>query len=227
MAHPDRSAVSILRIMLIWLVLFGGALVASAKDWEEVSGPWSAAHQNLRVRLVSRFHTFALTNSPALSLSLQPEERYSEFLIYLEVENTSPVLSTMLLNLDLDPATNIVYRVTETNDEPVAPSAAVFRSTFDPGTYHLVLPPDSHLRFPISRNGAGVRPNETKLDVGQQKGTWYFDARFRREYWLSGTLEVPRQEGRFGPSWWRGRLEIPPVRLVIPGRGAEPAGLSQ
>jgi hypothetical protein len=214
-----------MRALPFILLLLALAHGAPAKDSEEVVGPWSAQHQNLTARFAVRFHTFALTNIPTLSLSLEPGERYSEFLVYLELKNTSAVLSTMVLDLDLDPATNLVYRVTDAKGQPVQPEVA-FRSTFDPGTYHLVLPPDSYLRFPISRNGAGVSEYKTKLDVGRQKGTWYFDARTGQEYQLSGTLEVPRQEGRYGPMWWQGRLEIPPVKLIIPGPAAEPDGAS-
>jgi hypothetical protein len=196
-----------------FLLLFAAA-VQGAGSGESV-GDWSSEHQHLRARFVGRY-----TSS---SLEGKPGGPYSEFLIYLELHNTSPALSTMQLKLDMDAATNITYRVTDERGSVIEPERAVFRSTFAPGTYNLVLPPDGMLRFPISLNGGGVFEDKAKLDVSPRQGIWYFDKNLGRELNLSGTLKIPELRGRYGSLWWRGELEIPPVKLTIPGAKAHGA----
>ena len=184
---------------------------------EETIGDWSAERQQLRARFVAKYHSSSLDGTPGGS--------YSEFLIYLELWNTNPTLSTALLKLDIDPGTNITYHLTDGSDREVKQGPPAFRSTFDPGVYNFVLPPDSHLRFPVSRNGAGVSEDKTKLDVGRfPAGTWYLDRRDKGGYKLSGTLYVPEQPGRYQTMWWRGKLDIPPVKLLIRERNAQPDG---
>jgi hypothetical protein len=123
----------------------------------------------------------------------------------------------MQLKLDIDPATNIVYRVADERDSLIEPERSAFRSTVAPGVYNLVLPPDGNLRFPISINGGGVFEDKVKLDLSPSQGIWYFKKSDGGEYKLSGTLRVTTLRERIGPLWWRGELEIPPVKLRIPG----------
>jgi hypothetical protein len=199
-------------ILALLAAIFAVSTHASSED--ETTGEWSAQHQHLKARFVATYHSSSLDGTSG--------GPYSEFLVYLELWNTSPTLSTALLKLDIDPGTNITYRVTDGSGREVNPGPPAFRSTFDPGVYNLVLPPDSHLRFPVSRNGAGVFEDKTKLDVGKVlQGTWYFDRGIRSEFKLSGTLHVPEQPGRRQPVWWDGKLDIPPVSLLVPDRNAQ------
>jgi hypothetical protein len=205
-------------LLALLTVLFG--VSSHARAAEATVGEWSPEHQQLKARFVARFHSSWLDGMPG--------GPYSEWLIYLELWNTNPTLSTALLKLDLDPGTNITYRVTDGSGRQVKPGPPAFRSTFDPGVYNLVLPPDSRLRLPVSRNGAGVSKDQTKLDVGRVlQGTWYFDRGVKGECALSGTLRVPEQLGRYQAMYWRGELHIPPVKLLIPdsmARDGAPGG---
>jgi hypothetical protein len=54
------------------------------------------------------------------------------------------------------------------------------------------------------------------------QGIWYFDKGPVREWNLSGTLRVPTVPERYGTQWWRGALEIPPVKLTLPFWSAQP-----
>ncbi len=197
------------------------ALVSQAVVGQETAGEWSSEHQFLKARLVARYHTFTLDGKPG--------GPYSEFLVYLELRNTCPPSGTISLNLDIDAATNITYTVTDETGGVVEPESARAggRSTFAPGVHHLELPVDSDLRFSISMNGAGVWPDRTLLDLDPRQRPWYFDNGTNRQYSLSGTLRVPRIRGRQTTRWWSGELEIPPVKLNIPGPGGKRDGSEQ
>ena len=204
-AWPGDMRISITILLLLIL-----AAAVFAMDLEDSIGDWSSVHQRLQARLVARYTT--------ISLNGEPGGPYAEFLIYLELRNTSPTLSTLKLNVDMDAATNVTYRVTDAQGTVVEPERGAFRSSFPPGLYHLVLPPDSTLRFPISMNGGGVFEDKVKLDLSPRQGIWYFDKSSRLELNLSGILRVPASRDRIGPLWWKGELQIPPVKLRIPGK---------
>jgi hypothetical protein len=131
-----------------------------------------------------------------------------------------------VLNLDFGPITTLTYVVKDERGHEVEPEPGGFRSSFIIPGYHLFLPPDSLLRFPVSVNGGGVFADRTKLDNSPRRGIWYFDRATNRELSLSGTLRVPGNREHWGPQWWRGELQIPPVKLVIPGPSAQRAGVA-
>ena len=203
-----------MHIAELTLLILSLAATNYAFGEEETIGDWSAEHQQLRARLIAKYHSFSLdgtTGGP-----------YSEFLIYLELWHTSPPQGTVILKLDIDPGTNVTYHLTDESGREAKQGPPPFRSTFDPGVYHLVLPSDSRLRFPVSRNGAGVSKDKTKLDVGRfPAGTWYLDRGDKGGYKLFGTLYVAEHPDRYRPMWWRGKLDIPPVRLLFPERNAQ------
>ena len=67
-------------------------------------------------------------------------------------------------------------------------------------------------------NGGGVFEDKVKLDSSPRQGIWYFDESSRIELNLSGILRVAASRDRLGPLWWQGELQIPPVKLRIPGK---------
>lgn len=208
----DRKLTSlvVMNSTAISAAVFWLALVCQAGAGQETTGQWSAERQFLQARFVARYHSSTLDGAPG--------GPYSEFLVYLELRNTCPPSGTVSLNLDIDTATNIAYRVTDESGRVVEPERAVFRSTILPGVHRLELPADSNLRFSISVNGAGVYPDKTILDLAPQQGAWYFDRSTNRQFSLSGTLRLPHIRGRQTTRWWSGELQIPPVKLIIPGR---------
>ena len=124
-----------MRISITILLMLKLAAAVFAMEWEDSIGDWSSVHQRLQARLVARYTTSSLDGKPG--------GPYAEFLIYLELRNTSPPLSTLKLNLDMDAATNVTYRVTNAQSTVVEPERGAFRSSFPPGLYHLVLPPET------------------------------------------------------------------------------------
>ncbi len=195
------------------------AAAANAVDSEESVGVWSSEHQQLRARFIVRHASTFLDGKPG--------GPYSELLVYLELQNTSPGLGSMQLKLDIDPTTNIVYRVADERGSLIEPEPFAFRSTVGPGVYNLVLPPDGNLRFPVSISGGGVFEDKVKLDLSPSQGIWYFKKSDGGEYKLSGTLRVPALRERIGPLWWRGELEIPPVKLRFPGPNTQNAATTK
>jgi len=190
-------------------VIFCLVLLLQPTGTEQTVGDWSAENQNVQARFLVRYHSSSLDG--------KTDGPYSQFLVYLELRNTAPTLSTLVRKFDLDAATDITYRVTDERGREIA-SPVAFRSTFLPGAYSLVLPPDSLLRFPVSVNGGGVFEDKTKLDVSPKQGIWYFDETVRRDFRLSGTLRISQPPERYQTYWWRGEIQIPPVALKIPGR---------
>ena len=190
------------------------AFLSKAPAAQETVGEWSAEHQWLKARFIARYEA---TPGPNGAL-------YPQFLIYLELRNTSPAMGTVTLNLDLDPAANITYKVTDQAGREVERDRGPGgRSTIVVGTYHLLLPQDSNLRFPISLNGGGVFQDRVQLDLSFRQGPWFFDLGAGQQFKLSGTLRIPQVRGR-NIRWWQGEIEIPPVKLNVPGPSAKKDG---
>jgi hypothetical protein len=187
-------------VIVLTLTALLQAVLADAP--QEVVGEWSAEQNFLKARFIAR-HEFVGADS--------------EFVVYLELYNTCPRVGTVMRKVSFDPATNITYRVTGEDGREVEPERAVFRDTIRITAYDLAIPPDGHLRFPITLPGGGAVPDKTKLDISPRRGIWYFDINSQGPHELSGVLRVPRV-WRSGPEVWWGELKIPPVRLKGPPR---------
>jgi hypothetical protein len=191
-----------MRNVILSLFLMAIFQAARADAAQEAVGEWSAENHFLQARLIA-------------------SNKLSEIVLYLELRNTCPRAGTVLLNVAMDPATNITCRVVDENGVELKPEFPAFRDTIRIHFYNLALPPDGSLRFPISVAGGGDYQDKTKLDLCQPTGIWYFGPTNHGDYSLSGVLTIPRARGT-GPQVWNGRLELPPVRLPFPQPGVHP-----
>ena len=192
---------------LLAVLLPGQMLVAN--DAPSKDG-WSEPVNGLRARLVSgERHT-------------QTGAKLSE--VYLELHNVSD--RGMLMEFDYNASKSVHFEL-QTADGKRAPKAiALNGGNRCHDTLRVQLPIDGSLRFPVSCHSAMAGAKSSRiLQLDPEDAIWEISVNDTQEYFLSGTLEVPKlsHEVRMAswPNWrWDGAVKIPAVR--IPGKKYDP-----
>ena len=176
------------------------AFLAQARASEAPDG-WSEAVNGLRARL---------------SLERDPKSPFLR--VFIALQNTSDVAG--IRKIRFNPQT-IVLRVADAAKTPLAKANGEYDG-MSPTWEPLLLPFDGTIRFRISFPGLGYRPetDRTIIDLGPSM-SWVIPD--DKEYFVSGTLTIPKMEGDPHHSDWSGKLTLPTTKIPTTSKG-EPVG---
>jgi hypothetical protein len=180
----------------ILVIAFSAQALAS-----DVADGWSETVNGLKARLSFE----RVQKSPFLK-------------VFIELQNTSDVAGSRKIRFD--PKT-IDLRVTDAAKNPLAKANGPYDGT-SPIWKPLLLPLEGTIRFRISFPGLGYRPetDRTIIDLGPSM-SWVIPD--DKEYFISGTLTIPKMEGDHHDSDWSGMLTLPTTKIPTTSKG-EPDG---
>ncbi|HUZ07859.1 MAG TPA: hypothetical protein VMV89_10285 [Candidatus Paceibacterota bacterium] len=163
------------------------------------AGDWSAPTNGLRARLL--FSEDAKFNGTEMGV------------VYLELQNVSDAGNPMEVYYNIDHALHC--QIADASDKPFHQPEMMDADIMSPGSYWLVLPHDSTLRFRISVNGWGI-PKDGGLLIGLMSVMWLIPPTMHTDLFFSGSFNVnPPQNRRDGIPAWKGVLKLPPVKIPV------------
>jgi hypothetical protein len=189
MGMKMKTALQILGIVVAMLSSQAAEPLAK-DDWSETVG-------GLRARLVfGEGHVFNGTRLPE---------------VYLELHNASDVGNPM--EFDFDAGKSIHFDLRGADSKPGPKPALTDADGFVFGPFHITIPHDGTLKFPVTWSGYGI-PREGGTALGFQDAFWIIPVSDKSEYFLSAALEVPETpRNPDGAPRWHGTIKIPPVRV--------------
>jgi len=171
--------------------IIAAALLISLTPLRAAEQPWSEPVNGVRARL-----------------SLERQKDSTFLMVFIEFQNTSKVAG--MKKIRFTPQT-IHAQVVNKNGDPLITPIAVYDG-HSPLWEPLVLPCDGTIKFNISFPGMGYRqdPNVALIDFGPE-ACWIVPN--DQDYFLSGVLTIPKEEGDHPYSDWSGTLNLPKVRI--------------
>jgi len=157
---------------------------------------WSKASNGLRAQLVMR--RSHVSNGTGIVVT------------QLKLNNVSDASNPMLVAVHCE---SLKFRVTDADGHDVPMTLGPFSGPVV-GPLELVLPHDSTISFRIGPRGWGIPSDQAALvDLGPSFG-WVLP-RDGRAYYLHAVLKIPKMKDLRGKRGvrWRGRLELPRVRI--------------
>ena len=183
-----------LRVLLIF-----AAVLSGRADDSLAKNDWSEAVNGLRARLV--FGDGKDFNGT----------RIAE--VYLELHNGTDVGDPMEFDFDADKTLHFDLRSADGKPGPKPAGMEVDGFVFGP--FHLTIPRDGTLRFPVTWSGYGI-PRGAGTALGFMHGFWIIPADDPSDYFLSATFVVPESiQERSRPRCWHGTIKIPAVKVPI------------
>jgi hypothetical protein len=157
-------------------------------------------------------------------LSLEGDQKSPFLKVFIELQNTSDVAG--IRKIRFNPKT-IELRIADAAKAPLAKASGSYDG-MSPTWEPLLLPFEGTIRFRISFPGLGYRPgaDRTIIDLGPSM-SWIIPS--DKEYFVSGTLTIPKMEGDHHHSDWSGRLTLPTTKIPTASKGEpdSPANGSQ
>lgn len=157
----------------------------------EVADGWSETVNGLKARL-----------------SFERDQKSPFLKVFIELQNTSD--GAGIRKIRFGPKT-LALRVTDAARSPLAMANYPYDGT-SPTWEPLLLPFEGTIRFRISFPGIGYRPETDRviIDLGPSM-SWVIPG--DKEYFIFGTLTIPKVEGDHPYSDWSGTLVLPPTAI--------------
>ena len=173
-----------------------GQSLAQARASEAPDG-WSETVNGLRARL-----------------SLERDEKSPFLKVFITFQNTADYVGSRKIRFD--PRT-FVLRVTDATNTPLAKPPYGDYDGISPTWEPLLLPFEGTIRFRISFPGLGYHPGKdrTILDLGPTM-SWIIPD--DKDYFVSGTLTIPKKTGDDSHFDWSGTLTLPATKIPSPGK---------
>jgi hypothetical protein len=170
---------------------------AQAQTAEAPAG-WSETVNGLRARL-----------------SLERDQKSPFLKVFIAFQNTSDVAA--MRKIRFDPQT-LVLRVTDAAKTPLAKPSYGDYDGMSPLWEPLLLPLEGTIRFRISFPGLGYHPGKdrTIIDLGPTM-SWVIPG--DKEYFVSGTLTIPKKDGDHPYLDWSGTLTLPTIKIPTTSKG--------
>lgn len=179
-----------LQALLIVAVVFS----SRAADSPATDG-WSETVNGLRARIV--FGKGHVSNGTRV-----PE-------VYLELYNATDVGNPMEFDFDLRKSLHFDLRTAEGKPAPLPLLGA---DGFIFGTFHITLPRDGTLKFPVTWYGHLI-PRDGGTAFGFEGAFWVIPASDANDYFLSVTLDISEaSRDSEKPYCWHGTIKIPSVK---------------
>jgi hypothetical protein len=147
-------------------------------------------------------------------LALERDNKSPFVKVFLEIQNTSDTAG--LRKIRFEPKT-LDLHVADSAGNPL-PKANGPYDGMSLNWAPLLLPYEGTLRFRVSFPGLGYRPEKdrTIIDLGPSS-SWIIPD--DKEYFLSGTLTIPKKEGDHPHLDWSGTLALPATKIPAPAKG--------
>jgi hypothetical protein len=180
------------------LLIMAAVFSSRAADSPTKDG-WSETVNGLRARLAfEEGHIFNGTHVPE---------------VYLELHNASDVGNPMEFDFDAGKFLHLDLR--SSNDKPGPKPDRDIIDGFVFGSFHVTLPRDGTLKFPIIWNGHAI-PRNAGTALPFENAFWIIPANDPNEYSLSAALEVPETPRKpTGLQSWHGIIKIPAVKVPV------------
>ena len=130
--------------------------------------------------------------------------------VYLELHNASDVGNPM--EFDFSGQKSLQFELRTTDGKPAAKPTIMFVDGFVLGPFHITLPRDGTLRFPVTWSGYSVPPDFGTM-LSFETAVWEIPRADKADYFLSATLEIPQTpRDPKNMEAWHGTIKIPAVK---------------
>jgi hypothetical protein len=136
--------------------------------------------------------------------------------IYLELQHVPdvPYGNKLSMGVFTECSTAVLFEMRDGHDKP-AEERVILASGTPPHPFSATLPPDSTLRLRVPWVGASIE-RDGLLIWGPVARGWLIRSGDTRDYYLSGTLSLPKtNQSDLNYHPWQGTLHLPKVRIPV------------